>query len=317
MRQLTTLPNADDAQRLADYLLTLKIETRVDQEPEGWAVWVCDEDRLPQARQELEAFTQNPRDGRYTTAVRAAQTLRREEDHAEEEYARRQNELRRRMTERPPASRSFPWTIGLIAVSVLVTLASKFGDANSRVTQKLVIQPYVTANGMIYFKRKLAIISQGEVWRLITPIFLHFNFPHLAFDMYVLWIFGATMEMRRGSGRFMLLVLASAVLSNVAQFYLGHMTWEAGRGLVITLAPSFGGMSGVDYALFGYIWMKSRFEPELGFVLDPINVLFMIGWFFLCLSGLIGNIANLAHAVGLLIGIVVGYAPTLWRSLRG
>lgn len=319
MRQLTTLPNADDARRLADYLLTLKIETRVDHQSEGWAVWVCDEDRLPQARQELEVFTRNPRDPRYTAAVGTAEELRRQEDQEEEQYARRQEQLRRRMSEQPAATRAYPWTLGLIAISILATLTSRWGDLASPVTRELTIESYTpVAQGYIP-NRVLAPteVTRGQVWRLVTPIFLHFNFLHLAFDLYVLWIFGAAVEMRRGSGRFLLLVLGIAILSNLAEFFLGRTVYEAGRGFLLRPCPVFGGMSGVDYGLFGYIWMKSRFQPELGLFIDPTNVFLMIGWFFLCLFGVIGNIANVAHAVGFFIGILVGYAPILWRSLRG
>src|SRR5271155_160406 len=76
MRQIGTLPDGDTARRLADYLLTLQIETRLDQQPEGWIVWVCDEDRVPQARQQLAEFLNNPADTRFAGAAKAAQQLR-------------------------------------------------------------------------------------------------------------------------------------------------------------------------------------------------------------------------------------------------
>ena len=64
MRQIAILPD-DAARKFADYLLTLKIDTRLESEPAGVAVWVLDEDRVPQARQELQEFTHNPSDARY------------------------------------------------------------------------------------------------------------------------------------------------------------------------------------------------------------------------------------------------------------
>src|SRR5690242_7550413 len=65
MRELGTLPNADSARRLADYLRGQSIETRLDESPEGCVLWVLDEDRLPQARKELEQYLSNPSDPRY------------------------------------------------------------------------------------------------------------------------------------------------------------------------------------------------------------------------------------------------------------
>ncbi len=38
-------------------------------------------------------------------------------------------------------------------------------------------------------------------------------------------------------------------------------------------------MSGVLYGLFGYVWMKSRYEPSSGFYVTPNTVMWMVGWF--------------------------------------
>ena len=79
----------------------------------------------------------------------------------------------------------------------------------------------------------------------------------------------------------------------------------------------FGGMSGVLYGLFGYLWMKGRFEPELGLALSPRLILLLIGWLFLCMTGVLGSVANTAHVAGLAVGMVIGVAPYLWRRLLG
>src|SRR5205085_2267948 len=110
MRQIGTLPDGDSARRLADYLLTLRIETRLEPEAGGWALWVCDEDRVAQARQELDEFTRNPHDPRYAGAARTAEALRRKESRAEEAYRRRQVAVRDRF--RTPAARRLPPTGG-------------------------------------------------------------------------------------------------------------------------------------------------------------------------------------------------------------
>ena len=74
---------------------------------------------------------------------------------------------------------------------------------------------------------------------------------------------GTAVEERRGPWRFLLLPLVTAVISNLAQYYLDDISWIDG-GLVVKPGPAFGGMSGVLYGLFGYMWMKSRLAPELG-----------------------------------------------------
>jgi len=68
----------------------------------------------------------------------------------------------------------------------------------------------------------------------------------------------------------------------------------------------FGGLSGVVFALFGYLWMKGQYEPEQGMMLHPNTVTMMLFWLVLCMTNLLGPIANAAHVVGLLVGVTFG-----------
>jgi len=316
MRQLATLPAEDQARAFADYLLTLRIETRLDPEPGGWAVWVCDEDRVAQARAELEQFTRNPADPRYGRAGREAEALRRQEDQAERAYARRHVEMRDRFND-PASPRPRPATSLLIAACVVVALFTKGGaDPTSPVFRALMIEPPFEAPGGWRLWNSLTHVRGGEVWRLVTPIFLHFGLPHLIFNLLMLHWLGGQVEARRGPARFLLLVVVCAALSNPAQYYWGHPEWTSGRLPVFDRNPLFGGMSGVDYGLFGFVWMRARFEPASGFVMPGLTVLMMVGWFFLCFTGYVGPIANVAHAVGFAAGLLIGVAPHLWRRLR-
>jgi GlpG protein len=82
----------------------------------------------------------------------------------------------------------------------------------------------------------------------------------------------------------------------------------------------FGGMSGVVYGLFGYLWMKSRFEPQLQMFMPPSTVVILVAWLVLGWTGalnqlVVGAIANWEHTIGLAVGVVVGYAPIMWRQL--
>jgi GlpG protein len=339
MRQLATLPNADAAQTLADYLQTLQIDTRLERLPESCAVWVCDEDRMAQARKELADFTSNPADPRFAAARQAAATLRRRrEKEAEVEDAARPARPQPETSPRPG-----PWTYGLIAACVLVFIAHTayliqanggitspaafkilFGQSSeldvttSPVQQALSIAPFFATKvegrpGHIWLG--LQDIRNGQVWRLVTPIFLHFGLFHLLFNMVVFQQFGALIEARRGAWRYLALILVTAVVSNVAQYYL-TITWKDG-GLLVQSDPAFGGMSGVLYGLFGYLWMKSRYAPALGLTLNPRIVVLLIAWLFVCMSGVIGPVANTAHMAGLIVGVVIGAAPHFWGLLRG
>ena len=136
-------------------------------------------------------------------------------------------------------------------------------------------------------------ISQGQIWRLFTPMFIHFGIIHLLFNMLWLRNLGTMIEKRQNTWILVLLVLVIAAASNLGQYAVS--------------GPRFGGMSGVVYGLLGYIWIRGKFDPFSGLFLHRQTVVMMIVWFFLCLSGVIGNIANTAHGVGLVLGIVWGF----------
>ena len=137
-------------------------------------------------------------------------------------------------------------------------------------------------------------VLSGEVWRIITPIFIHFGILHLLFNMMWLWDMGRALEVLKGRLFLGLFVAVTGIASNLAQY-------------VITQSPNFGGMSGVVYALLGYIWMQGRFNRASGLALHQSTVVMMIGWFVLCWTGLLGPIANWAHTGGLLIGMAWGF----------
>lgn len=316
MRQLTTLASADAARSLADYLLTLKIDTQLEQQPDGWAIWVRDEDHLPRARQELEEFTRNPSDPRYQAVAQEAKSLRQRKRQEDAAYFRRQERFNRRMSG-PAASQR--WTVGLIVVCVVVSLVSS-GGHDPKIVSALSISPYrfVGENSIAW--PELKPIMQGEIWRLVTPIFLHFGIWHLLFDMYMLYLLGGAIERRRGPLRYLTLVLVIAVVSNLVQYYFGHPVSEGGEFRFVHL-PFFGGMSGVDYGLFGYIWMKARFQPELNLSIDPSTVVLLMVWLILCMTPFIhfltgSGVANGAHVGGLLAGMFIGFVPKMWKMGR-
>ena len=65
-----------------------------------------------------------------------------------------------------------------------------------------------------------SLITAGQVWRLITPVFLHSSIPHLAFNMYALYIIGRNLERFYGHGRFLILYFLGAFGGNVLSYVL-------------------------------------------------------------------------------------------------
>ncbi len=329
MRQLAVLSSADSARTLADHLLTLKIDTQLERQADGWAVWVRDEDHLSRARQELEAYQRNPNDPRYTSAGGAANSLRSQRLKEEKEFHRRQSRFHTRMGR---AGSAGTYTIVLIVLSVLVLGLMDGTRYRGLVVQTLSIAPYklvpvfdpLSSDGGVQWEVRctdgLEPILRGQIWRLASPMFIHFTIWHLFFNMWWLYALGGAIEWRRGRYRYLALVLAVSVASNLAQYFLGHLG-ESASLASLPRSPNFGGMSGVVYGLLGYVWMKGRFQPELGLGIDRVNLILMIGWLVLCMTPwsywLIGTrVANVAHVAGLLVGMFIGYMPMLWQSFR-
>lgn len=320
MRLLGTLPAESDARRLADFLLTLGISTRVNVEASSWEIWVRDDDHLPRAREEWMVFKTDPNDARFVEAERAATALKQQQEAAEKLFRRNQRQASE-LWETPRPSKA-PLTIGLLAFCVLVAILTSFARVESPATQALTFTSFeISARDDDFIVPLIKFVPEGydpwieglrhgELWRLWSPIVLHMSFWHLVLNMLALLQLGIMIEARRGSLWLFGFILVTGLLSNLAQYFLApwfteHLLQGEGKPSLL-----FGGMSGVLFALFGYLWMKVQFDPEPGLYMDRQTVILMLCWLALCMTGYIGSIANTAHVTGLLSGMVVG----IWRT---
>jgi GlpG protein len=191
-----------------------------------------------------------------------------------------------------------PLTMALVMISLVVFLLGESPAADKVEKTLLISAPHLDLQRG-WYDNGLADVEAGQVWRLVTPIFLHFGLLHIVFNCWMTIVEGTLIETARGTLRLAVLVLVSAVLSNLGQFYYMDL-YEPGR------LHLFGGLSGVGYALFGYLWMKGMYEPEQGMILHPNTISTMLIWLVLCMTGWLGPIANAAHVVGLVVGIIFG-----------
>ncbi len=303
MREIGTVPGEGEARRLADHLLARGIASKSSAGKAGWSVWVLDEDRVPEAAEELRSFVEDPDNPRYRESGRSATAIRRAAEEAEKAHRKATRDLRDRWE--GPAWRKYPLTFALIAASVVAGLFTNLGqDSRSRAFHALLFTDFSPKLEWKEFRPEvtwashgLEEIRRGEVWRLVTPMFLHFGVIHLVFNMVLLKQLGGMIEFRRGTPRYAAIVIVSAIASNLGQYLYQSRSTE----LII-----FGGMSGVGYAVFGYLWMKGYAHPEERLGVNQNTVLTMVGWFFLCTTGFLGPVANAAHAVGLVAGMAFG-----------
>ena len=196
-----------------------------------------------------------------------------------------------------------PVTSSLVLLSVLVFIFAH-GDGISPPTSsvlmsKLFFSPVTSVGDQFYFLSLERVILSGEWWRLVTPMFIHFSWIHIIFNL--LWCveLGKKIEKRIGYLFFSLLLIFSSLSSNLIQYFI--------------YGPSFfGGLSGVVYGLLGYCFAWGKMVPRKKFDVSKGIYSFMFIFLMLGFSGLIdllgiGKIANGAHLGGLTFGLLLGF----------
>ena len=185
-----------------------------------------------------------------------------------------------------------PVTLLLIVAAVLGFVIIYAGAPLTWVSL-LTYEPFALHNGRAVFGD-----GSGQPWRLVTPVFIHFGWLHIAFNALWCWELGRRIEGALGSLNMAGLFLVTAVASNTAQHQV------SGPGL-------FGGLSGVIYGLLGFAWIAARLSPRWRALAPAAPVmLFMLIWLVLGLLGVMDlfglSVANAAHVGGLLCGAFIG-----------
>ena len=352
MRHLGNLDSSEQAEKFLAYLLVQGIEGHTETQSGPAEVWVKDEDRLAEAMSELAAFRENPSDEKYADALTRARAIKKEQ--AKKAKAMQKNIVH---VARGGLNKKPHLTMLLIALCGLVALFTNFGltptrikdfDGDGRITQadesatiiahqtqplyrwlqftsvgppdgEQLAEEYIDTGEKDNLRFRTASLLRGQVWRLITPIFIHYGFMHIFFNLYMLFSYGSLVERRYDWKRLLMLVLVSSAIPNLVQCTVPEM-WQgiaphrAGAGYLMT---SLGGMSGVVYGLFGYVWVKSIYDPKFGFRVPQSSIIIMMIWLFGCMFSVQlraagirifpPNVANWAHGIGLLVGMIVAY----------
>ncbi len=235
-------------------------------------------------------------------------------EHVRELYAdwRRgvfQIELRRRARVPGPGPlgsgllRRAPVTLALIGLSVVGFIIAMLPGTES-VRALFTILPYKVEGDMLVVGA-----LDGQYWRLITPVFLHFGWLHIVFNSLWMWDLGPRVEAVIGQFNMLMLFLVIALVSNMCQFLFAEPGF-------------FGGMSGVVYGLLAFAWVGPLLQPAWRIQPTPAIMLLMLGWLVACVFGLVeaagfGKIANAAHIGGLACGAALGGIFGLVSRLSG
>ncbi|MBN1836371.1 MAG: rhomboid family intramembrane serine protease [Spirochaetales bacterium] len=197
---------------------------------------------------------------------------------------------------RPLAYRFYNATIALIVVNgaffvllgVLPVMFRSPGlmDLARRVTTYLALVPEM-------------VVRYPAIWQVVTYMFLHGGFWHLAFNMLALLMFGSAIERRWGSSEFLLYYFVTGVGAGIATV---AVNWYTGLGYVAVI--------GASGAIFGILLAFATMFPDARVLLfwflpvrAPVAVLVFIAielWFLL--RGTSTGVAHLTHLAGLGFG---------------
>ena len=137
----------------------------------------------------------------------------------------------------------------------------------------------------------------GQWWRLVTSMFVHFGIVHIGLNMWCLWNLGRAAEQLMGRASYLIAYFVSGIFASIVSVYWHPMAAGAGASGAIF------GMAGV---LVSYVYLKktpshlqinSRMLGSLGTFI-AYNLAF----------GALPGISNAAHIGGLVMGLAVGTA---------
>ncbi|MEO6578288.1 MAG: rhomboid family intramembrane serine protease [Candidatus Limnocylindria bacterium] len=158
-------------------------------------------------------------------------------------------------------------------------------------------------------------VARGEWWRIITSAFFHLGPVHLAFNMYVLYLYGQIAERMYGRAEFAAIYLLCAAGGSVLTILADPTQFAAGA-------------SGAIFGIIGLLFVVSRrHHAVLG--REARSMTAGIGTyliFLLVFTFLVPGISLTGHIGGLIVGATLGFLlpPTgvetlggMWRAPTG
>ena len=105
----------------------------------------------------------------------------------------------------------------IIAINVIVWLLMELNGGSEN------------SDTLIAFGAKVnELIDQGQVWRLLTAMFLHIGIIHLAVNQYSLYAVGTLLERFMGATRFAILYVLAGLCGSLASYWFSPNAISAG-----------------------------------------------------------------------------------------
>lgn len=176
--------------------------------------------------------------------------------------------------------------IGLIAINVVYFLYMEMMGSTENTL-------FMVAHGAMYGP---LVLEQGEYYRLLTSIFMHFGINHIMNNMLILFILGDNLERALGHVKYLFFYLFCGVGANIVS-----MLVNMGEYRNVVSAGASGAIFGVIGGLL-YAVIVNRGRLEDLSTRQLVVVILCSLYFGLTSTG----VDNAAHISGLVIGIIMG-----------
>lgn len=199
------------------------------------------------------------------------------------------------------AYKRYPVTMGLVIVTVVAFLLLQvlyFGSATSS-------QAIFEFGGM--YGRYVRYVP-SELWRLVTPIFIHIGWQHFLFNIFALYIVGQIAEQIWGSWRFLILYILSGVMGNILTLFLTPDVVAAGA------STSLFGLSAA-LGVVGY-YGRNPYMKQLGRSQVGVIVANLVLNLFMPNVGIVGHIGGALGGLLLAFCLPTAYEPFLFTKTQ-
>ncbi|TSA28969.1 MAG: rhomboid family intramembrane serine protease [Ignavibacteriales bacterium] len=189
----------------------------------------------------------------------------------------------------PPVLKKILFANGIVFFIQLISQMIVYGYSSEgyAVSYEYILTKYFALNPI------LGDHNNFYVWQLLTYQFLHANFTHILFNMFMLWMFGMEIENIMGSKKFLIFYLACGIGAGLIQLFLSPL-FEGG------MAPTIGASG----AVFGVMIAFAMFFPDryvYVYFLIPVKAKYLIAFLVVIEFMSVGNqslVAHLAHIGG-------------------
>lgn len=184
----------------------------------------------------------------------------------------------------------FPATFGLIAATLIVFLAQWIVAATMGAGRVCGPGEFICALGA----KVNQAIAAGQLWRLITPIFIHVDIWHIFVNMYSLYALGPSIEHFYGTARMLILYVLCGITGVAFSLGFNRYSSVGASGAVFGLVGALGVFLFLHRQLFGRVGQDQLRRIAIVTLLNLV-------------LGMSAMIDNWGHLGGLLAGICLGW----------